>query len=145
MGKTMMRIAHGLLLTVGGAILLTGCETTGTMNDSGAGKGEAGWQSVEQAEIAKLFAGNTSVEVTDRWAVHYETDDRKAIWVRNRGTEQRKWWVNDKGEWCETLYADAAERCGARYEKRGDEVRSFDADGNPRFTFRIEKGNSQKL
>lgn len=145
MTKAMLRSARCLLLAVGGAILITACDTPGGMKDSSGSKGEAGWKQLEQTEIAKLLVGNTTAEESGRWAVHYAADGRKAVWVRNKGTETRKWWVNDKGEWCATLYKDSSEACAPHFEQKGEQFRTFDSDGNAKWTFRIEKGNSQKL
>jgi hypothetical protein len=145
MTKTTMRIARCLLLAVGGSILITACDTTGSMKDASSSKGEAGWKQLEQTEIAKLFTGNTTAEESGRWAVHYAADGTKVVWVRNKGTETRKWWINDKSEWCSTLYKNSSESCGMRIEKKGEQLRTFDAAGNAKWTFRIEKGNSQNL
>lgn len=145
MTKAMMRSARCLLLVVGGSILITACDTTGSMKDSSGSKGEAGWKPVEQAEIATLFSGNTTAEENDRWAVYYGADGKKVVWVRNKGTETRKWWINDKGEWCSTLYKDSSESCAPRFEKKGEQLRTFDSAGNAKWIFRIEKGNTHKL
>jgi len=70
------------------------------------------WQPLTQKDVAASLTGNTVEEFTGKWAVHYASDEREAVWVSKGEARIRKWFVNDQGEWCETLYWNEALRRG---------------------------------
>ena len=103
------------------------------------------WPIADQAALAVLLKGNTSVEAGGSWAVHYAMDGRKIIAVSGRDTVERKWWVNDKGEWCETLYKDSAESCAPEIHVTGSKGRIIGQHNNLKWEFDVLPGNPNNL
>ena len=97
-------------------------------------------QYLEGNAIKAVAVGNTAAY--ERGQNYYAPDGRKIH--RREGGEivQRRWWVNDDDEWCETLVADGRELCGVKWEIAGDDD-YFAVGRGYRIPFKIEPGNSR--
>ena len=134
------------------AMALSGCAGDGAgrkqaSNAAGTSTAAANsdWKPLSQKDVAALLTGNTVEEGSGKWAVHYASDGRKVVWVRNGETRARKWFINDKGEWCETLYRDAALSCGSQLQVSGNQVRRATQYGAVQWTGKVLEGNPRKL
>lgn len=131
---------------------LSGCASDGagrkpSAATSGAADAaaEGDWKSVAGKDRAALLVGNTVEEGSGKWAVFYAADGRKSVWVRSGETRVRKWFINDQGEWCETLYRDSALSCGAQLQVNGKQVRRATQYGAIQWSGKVVEGNPRKL
>ena len=145
------RTAMSTAVGMAAALLLAGCAATGDGASQGKTAGTTSkaasgdWAVLSQKDLATRLAGNTMEETAGKWAVYYAPDGRKAVWVRNGETRTRKWHVNDKGEWCETLYRDGAERCGPQLQASGNQLRKATQYGAVEWTVTVREGNPRRL
>ncbi len=149
--KIKSTVSHTLLATCA-ALALSGCAATGDganqaapaqVSASAATKGT--WTAIAQKDLQPLLAGNTLEEISGKWAVYYAPDGRKAVWVRSGDSRARKWFVNDTGQWCESLYRDETVRCGPQLQKNGTQVRKATQYGAVEWTGKVVNGNPRKL
>ena len=108
---------------------------------------EAGAIKLSQNEIARLLPGNTiRVESPSGQLInYYHTDGRKLIGKGNQ-VAKRKWWVNDSGQWCETLAVDESKKlCGMRMYKDGYRLTWYTETGAAIGSFWLVSGDQYGL
>lgn len=108
---------------------------------------EAGSIKLSQSEIAKVLPGNTIRGEGPRGQLinYYHTDGRKLNKEANQVAE-RKWWVNDSGQWCETLVVDESKKlCGMRIYKDGYSLTWYSKMGAAIGSFSLVNGDQQGL
>lgn len=106
---------------------------------------EAGAIQLSQSEIAKVFPGNTIRGKGPRGQLtnYYHKDGRKLNEEANQVTE-RKWWINDNGQWCETLIVDdSKELCDATIYKDGRSLTWYSEKGAAIGSFLLVTGNPE--
>ena len=108
---------------------------------------EAGAIMLSQSEIAMILPGNTIKGEGPRGQLisYYHKDGRKLIREGNH-VAKRKWWVNDGGQWCETLAADESKRfCGMRLYKDGYSLTWYTRAGAVIGSFSLVSGDRHGL
>ncbi len=121
---------------------------------------QAGALKLSQSEIAKVFPGSTMKGISpgEPLTNYYLKDGIKLIKEADQVIE-RKWWINDNGQWCETFAdGDNMANCGVKiyndghrlawYSDDGVLVRSFilvagDTEGLERHALSIRQANQQ--
>lgn len=92
---------------------------------------EAGAIQLSQSEIANVFPGNTVKGEGPRghFINYYHGDGRKLNKEADQVSEH-KWWINDSGQWCETLVVDERqELCDVRIYKDGHDLTWYSENG----------------
>lgn len=108
---------------------------------------EAGEIPLLQSEIAKIFPGNT---VRGRGPggqviIYYHKDGRK---LKREANEviQRAWWVNDIGQWCETIVEDESKRiCGPAIYKNGHGLTWYSEYGEAIGSYFLVAGDPESI
>ena len=119
---------------------LAGCATTSDFDKAI----EMGATQLSQQELADAYPGNTAKNVEGRWTVYYRDDGTKLVKVGNE-LRERKWWVNDEGQWCETLYRDSSAFCAQTVTVQDGVYEVYRTNGRSVGKFRIEPGNSENM
>ncbi len=140
-------LLKSLALAVVVAFVVTGCATP-LMKAQ-----ETGGTIVERNVIAQIGdKGVTHIDSTGAWVAYYGPDGRKVVRVNsNNETAELKWRKDENGQFCEENYSDKGkETCGNPagivYVKNDDgSFSSFGADGQLRYKWRVEEGNSYDL
>lgn len=108
---------------------------------------EAGEIQLSQTEISKILPGSTIKGRGPRgkFASYYHKDGRKLTKQANQVAE-RRWWVNDSGQWCETHVVDeSTELCGVRVYKAGRSLTWYSEKGAVIGSFYLVTGDPLKL
>ena len=108
---------------------------------------EAGAIQLSQSEIANVLPGNTVKGEGPRghFVDYYHEDGRKVNKEANQVSE-RKWWINDSGQWCETLVEDERqESCDVRIYKDGRGLTRYSENGAAIGSFSLIVGDQEGL
>ena len=120
-------------------LLLTACVTTELQKMQ-----EQGAVTLSQEAIAARFTGNSLQGTDGSWTVYYREDGAKLAQVQGKRTE-RKWWVDDKGNWCETRVRDGRELCALNFIEQDGVYHAFNPDGSLNVKATLAQGNPANL
>ena len=104
------------------------------------------WATLTVEGQKEAFIGNTIKESNGRWSVFYAPDGRKLVKVNDEITE-RKWWLDDQGRLCQTMFRDSSKsECGPGKGRQidGDRVRYRTTMGT-RWLAKVVKGNADSM
>lgn len=107
----------------------------------------AGAIQLSQNEIAKAFPGNTirGEGSKGQFTNYYQKDGRKLSKEGDQVTT-RRWWINDEGHWCETLFADhGRDSCNAAIYNHGHRLTWYSEKGAAIGSFSLVAGDPQGL
>ena len=133
--------SQALVFIVAAGCMLSACATEQQK------AANSGAKQLSQAEMAKMFPGNTIRGAGPRgyFTNYYAEDGRKLNKEADQVTE-RKWWINDKGQWCETLVKDDSEEwCAANIYKDGSKYTWYSEKGAAIGSFSLTGGNPEGL
>jgi hypothetical protein len=138
-----------LISALGSVALLSGCAGGVAQSaDPAPATKESQWKELTAAKKTKNMIGNTIVEDDGKWAAYYDEGGRKVVWVNGRESAERKWWIDDQKQWCETMYRPKAARCTSdsdtEIELSGASVRKIRSYGGFDWTAKIVAGNLKK-
>lgn len=79
----------------------------------------------------------------DGWKMTYQqvsAKEGKKVIETNKGKSEKKWWINDKGEFCEENFtAGLGTTCDQVIAIKGDEIIGFDGKGKQTAKFKLDK------
>jgi len=106
---------------------------------------EAGAIQLSQSEIANVFPGNTiKGEGPGGQFINYYHEDGRKLNKEADQVSERKWWINDSGQWCETLVEDERqESCDLRLYKDGHGLTRYSENGVVMGSFSLIVGDRE--
>lgn len=101
---------------------------------------------LSQEELINLYKGNTIKGVASgiKFTTLHREDGIKLIRIGGKVTE-RKWWINENGQYCETIYKNNTKRCNIKLYENNGIYRLYKANGSRWVEFKMEKGNTENL